>query len=132
VHAQHKSSGGRESGAGLMSRGRKKPAAMSKLCMITVPGLRVSSDCRLVHDRLLDEFPEVTDVLATTIKETILVIHERAAPENADRWLDAVSETILYRRQCRRTPSRLTDSRAGQWARHQERASAGLQPVGAG
>jgi hypothetical protein len=99
---------------------------MSKLCMITVPGLRVSSDWRRVHDRLLDEFPEVTEVLATTIEETILVVHEPPAPENADRWLDAVGETILYRRQCRRT-----ESPGGQWARHRRRASASVQPVGA-
>jgi hypothetical protein len=113
-----------------VSRGRKKPAAMSRLCMITVPGLRVSSDWRTVHDRLLDEFPEVTDVLATTIDETILIIHEPAAPENAVRWLDAVSETILYRRQCRRTPS-LTESRRDQWARRRRRATARVHPVGA-
>lgn len=53
---------------------------MPSLCLITVPGLEVSSDWRLVHDRLLDEFPEVTDVLATTMKETILVVYEHAAP----------------------------------------------------
>jgi hypothetical protein len=63
--------------------------------LITVPGLEVSSDWPLVHDRLLDEFPEVTDVLPTTMKETILVVHEHASPADASRWLDTVSETIL-------------------------------------
>jgi hypothetical protein len=33
--------------------------------MITVPGLQVNSDGAAVHDRLLDDFPRVTDVLAT-------------------------------------------------------------------
>jgi hypothetical protein len=103
---------------------------MSKLCMITVPGLRVSSDWRLVHDRLLDEFPEVTDVLATTVKETILVVHDPAAPENADRWLETVGDTILYRRQCRSTPS-LTENRRVQRARHRRRSSASVHRVGA-
>jgi hypothetical protein len=43
---------------------------MAKLCLITVPGLDVRADWRTVHDRLLDDFPKVTDVLATTISET--------------------------------------------------------------
>jgi hypothetical protein len=71
---------------------------MPSLCLITVPGLHVSSDWRLVHDRLLDEFPEVTDVLATTIKETILVAYDHAAPGDGGRWLATVSETLLDRR----------------------------------
>ena len=71
---------------------------MPSLCLITVAGLEVSSDWRLVHDRLLDEFPEVTDVLATTINETIVVVHEHAAPADEGRWLDTISETLLYRR----------------------------------
>jgi hypothetical protein len=104
---------------------------MPLLCMITVPGLRVSSDWRLVHDRLLDEFPEVTDVLATTIKETILVIHEPTAPENADRWLETVSETILCGKHSRSTPSRLAESRRGQRARRRRRSSASVHQVGA-
>jgi hypothetical protein len=78
---------------------------MPSLCLITVPGLEVSSDWRLVHDRLLDEFPEVTDVLATTMKETILVVHEHAAPGDAGRWLDTVSETLLSRRRSRNARS---------------------------
>jgi hypothetical protein len=107
-----------------MSRRRKEPAAMARLCMITVPGLRVSSDWRLVHGRLLDEFPEVADVLATTIEETILVIHEPAAPENAGRWLDAISETILSCRQRRGKPRRVTENHRGQSARDGRRSSA--------
>jgi hypothetical protein len=131
VHVQDISSGGHGADAGSLSRPRKAPAAMSKLCMITVPGLLVSSDWRLVHDRLLDEFSEVSDVLATTIEETILVIHEPATPENADRWLETVSETILNRRHSRSTPSRLTESRRGHRARHRRRSSASVHRVGA-
>ena len=55
---------------------------MQNLCQITVPGLEVAADWRLVHDRLLDEFPEVTDVLATTMKGTILILY--GGPAHAD------------------------------------------------
>lgn len=86
---------------------------MPKLCLITVPGVEVSSDWRLVHDRLLDEFPQVTDVLATTMKATILIVYEDAAPGDADRWLNTVSETILHRTQGRSVPRRVTQSQRG-------------------
>jgi hypothetical protein len=88
---------------------------MPSLCLITVPGLEVSSDWPLVHDRLLDEFPEVTDVLATTMKETILVVHEHSAPGDAGRWLDTVSETLLSRRRSHAGACR--PARAGRRAR---------------
>lgn len=71
--------------------------SVQSLCLITIPGLEVASHWRLIHDRLLDEFPEVTDVLATTMAETILVVYEAADPGDAGAWLDAVSETILSR-----------------------------------
>lgn len=89
---------------------------MPSLCLITVPGLEVSSDWRLVHDRLLDEFPEVTDVLATTMKETILVVYEHAAPGAAGRWLDTVSETILNRRHSRSAQRRVRPSKHAEGA----------------
>jgi hypothetical protein len=73
---------------------------MPKLYQITVPGLQVSSDWRLIHDRLLDEHPEVTDVLPTTTKGTIMIVYE--GPDEAGAWLETVSETILhFRRQVR-------------------------------
>jgi hypothetical protein len=66
---------------------------MPKLYMITVPGLEVKSDWRAVHDRLLDDFPEVTDVLATTTPATILIAYKRRA--DVDGWFESISETIL-------------------------------------
>jgi hypothetical protein len=69
---------------------------MAKLCMITVPGLDVRSDWAVVHDRLLDDFPRISDVLATTIPETLLVVH--AGRADIDAWLTGVSEAILARR----------------------------------
>ncbi|TMM00977.1 MAG: hypothetical protein E6G05_10360 [Actinobacteria bacterium] len=65
---------------------------MPKLCQITVPGLEVRTDWRLVHDRLLDEFPDVTDVLATTMPATILITYRRSV--DPDAWLAVISETV--------------------------------------
>jgi hypothetical protein len=64
-----------------------------KLYSITIPGLEVRFDWQVIHDRLLDEFPEVTDVLATTMKGTILIVYEGAA--DGDAWIETASETIL-------------------------------------
>jgi hypothetical protein len=77
-----------------------------KLYLITVPGLEITSDWRVVHDRLLDEFPEVTDVLATTMKGTILILYGGLA--QADAWLENVSETILNFRHVGRARQRAT------------------------
>jgi hypothetical protein len=103
---------------------------MSKVFTITVPGLRVSSDSRTVHDRLLDEFPEITEVLATTIKETILAVHGQAARESACLWRDTVGGTILHRNQRWTTPRRVMESHRGQCARDRRRSSAGRYRVG--
>ena len=64
--------------------------------MITVPGLKVRSDWRIVHDRLLDDFSRVEDVLPTTTPETLLIVYRGHA--DIDDWLDALSETVLHRR----------------------------------
>jgi len=65
--------------------------------MITVPGLEVRSDWRVLHDRLLDDFPAVSDVLATTIEATILIVY--AGPADADAWLETITKTVLGLRQ---------------------------------
>jgi hypothetical protein len=69
---------------------------MPRLSQITVPGLHVPSDWRAVHDRLLDDFAGVSDVLATTMPGTILIVYEGAS--DVDGWLDSVSSSILGRR----------------------------------
>ena len=69
---------------------------MPRLYMVTVPGLQVKSDWRIVHDRLLDDFSKVNDVLPTTTPDTLLIVY-RGRP-HADAWLDAISETVLIRR----------------------------------
>jgi hypothetical protein len=81
-----------------------------RLLMLTVPGLRVASDWAAVHDRLLDDFPGITDVLATTMAATLLIVYEGDA--NVDAWLEGISDGILSRRlsagnaPCVRTQSR--------------------------
>jgi hypothetical protein len=69
---------------------------MPRLYMITLPGLDVKSDWRIVHDRLLDDFPDVDDVLATTTPETLLIVYRGRA--EIDEWLDALSDGVLHRR----------------------------------
>jgi hypothetical protein len=64
--------------------------------MVTVPGLDVRSDWLPVHDLLLDEFPKVSDVLATTIAETLLIVY--SGRDDIDAWLGAVNEAVLLRR----------------------------------
>jgi hypothetical protein len=69
---------------------------MPRLYMITVPGLEVKSDWRIVHDRLLDDFPLVDDVLPTTTPETLLIVYRGRA--HVDEWLDALAEGVLATR----------------------------------
>ena len=68
---------------------------MPRLYMITMPGLEVKSDWRIVHDRLIDDFSEVDAVLPTTTPETLLIVYRGRA--YADEWLDAMSEAVLLR-----------------------------------
>jgi hypothetical protein len=53
---------------------------------VTVPGLDVSSDWLTVHDRLLEDFPELTDVLATTMPGALLIVYE--GEPNIDGWVE--------------------------------------------
>jgi hypothetical protein len=69
---------------------------VQRLFMLTVPGLRVASDWAAVHDRLLDDFPGITDVLATTLTGTLLIVYQGDA--NVDAWLEGVSDGVISRR----------------------------------
>ena len=68
---------------------------MPQLYMLTLPGLDVRSDWRAVHDRLLDDFDEIEDVLATTMPATLLIVY--GGDPEVDGWLDGVSEAVLSR-----------------------------------
>jgi hypothetical protein len=77
---------------------------MPRLYLITVPGLTVASDWASVHDRLLDGFPEITDVLATTMSATLLIVYE--GEPNVDAWLQGIGDRVLSRRMAAETASR--------------------------
>lgn len=64
-----------------------------RLYSITLPGLEVRTDWRLVHDRLLDDFPEIDDVLPTTMAGTILIVYRGHA--QPDGWLESIDTAIL-------------------------------------
>ena len=84
---------------------------MLRLFMLTVPGLRVASDWQAVHDRLLDDFSGITDVLATTMPATLLIVNE--GDPNVDAWLERISDRIRSRRiSAGNTPRVRTQSRA--------------------
>ena len=69
---------------------------MARRFMLTVPGLNVAPDWRAVHDRLLDDFPGITDVLATTMTATLLIVY--AGDANVEDWLESISHAIRSRR----------------------------------
>jgi hypothetical protein len=92
---------------------------MPRLYMLTMPGLQVKSDWVAVHDRLLDEFPEVTDVLPTTITATLLIVYEGEA--KVDAWLEGISEAVLGRRISAAKSSAGTVERGRTRARHRGR-----------
>lgn len=76
------------------------------LYMVTVPGLDVRSDWLPVHDLLLDEFPDVIEVLATTIPETLLIVYRGRA--DIEAWLAGLDEAVSVRgsRRFARRPQR--------------------------
>jgi hypothetical protein len=66
-----------------------------KLYSLTLPGLDVPSDWRAVHDRLLDDFVEIDDVLPTTIPGTVVIVYRGSAL--LDGWLQSIDEAVLGR-----------------------------------
>lgn len=67
-----------------------------KLYSLTLPGLDVPSDWRAVHDRLLDDFPAIDDVLPTTMPATVLIVYRGSA--SVDAWLQSIDGAVLGRR----------------------------------
>jgi hypothetical protein len=62
---------------------------MQRLCRITVPGLSVKRDFSAARRRLLADFPNVDEVVATTAPGTLVVLC--SGPEDIDALLDAVA-----------------------------------------
>lgn len=61
---------------------------MQKLCRITVPGLSVKRDFTGARRRLMAEFPDIQEVIATTAPGTLLVLC--VGREDVDAWLDTL------------------------------------------
>jgi hypothetical protein len=77
-----------------------------KLYSLTLPGLDVRSDWRAVHDRLLDEFHSIDDVLPTTMIATVLIAYR--GPAEVDGWLGSINQALLSRRLRSAPPARAT------------------------
>jgi hypothetical protein len=84
-----------------LRRPRTDSLLAPRRCLITVLGLKVASEWRVVHDRLLDGFPGVADVLPTTMEGTVLILYH--GHEDTNAWLETVSETVLHCRARLRT-----------------------------
>jgi hypothetical protein len=74
-------------------------ADMQTLCRITVPGLSVKRDFTAARQRLLAQFPDIQEVIATTAPGTLLVLS--CDSEDVDAWLDTLSS--LTTRELRKT-----------------------------
>jgi len=70
---------------------------MQHLCKITVPHLSISRDYVIVRERLMAQFPNVEDVLATTSPGAIVVLTSGPSDE-LDAWLALIDETLASNR----------------------------------
>jgi hypothetical protein len=61
---------------------------MPTLCRITIPGLSVKRDFTAARRRLLAEFPDIQEVVATTAPGTLVVLC--SGSEDVDAWLDTL------------------------------------------
>ena len=77
---------------------------MQRLCRITVPGLSIKADFTAARQRLLTDFPNVHEVVATTAPGTLLVVY--SGPDEADAWYSALLASIATSR-VRGTPGLL-------------------------
>jgi hypothetical protein len=65
---------------------------MQRLCRITVPGLSLGRDFTTARRRLLVDFPDIQEVVATTTPGTLVVVC--SGSEDVDAWLDALLESV--------------------------------------
>jgi hypothetical protein len=74
---------------------------MQRLGRITVPGLG-KSDFAAARERLLTDFPNIEEVVATMTPETLLVAY--SGPGEADAWYSALDSIATRQRMTRRLP----------------------------
>jgi hypothetical protein len=65
---------------------------MHRTCRITVPGLSIKTEFAAARERVLANFPEVREVLATTAPTTLLVVY--SGPAEPDAWYDALVDSV--------------------------------------
>jgi hypothetical protein len=68
---------------------------MQRLCRITVPGLSIKSDFTTARERLLSDFPNIQEVVATTAPGTLLVVYSGA--HEADAWYELLDSIAASR-----------------------------------
>jgi hypothetical protein len=73
--------------------------SVQKVYEITIPGLSMQTDFPAVRHRLLADFPQVTDVIATTTPATVQILYTGEAA--VDAWIAALSESVAARRMSR-------------------------------
>jgi hypothetical protein len=66
---------------------------MQELCRITVPGLSLKRDFTAARRRLLAEFPDIQEVVATTAPGTLLVLS--TGSEDVEAWLDTLDSLAI-------------------------------------
>jgi hypothetical protein len=69
---------------------------MPRLYQITIPGLSLKADFTAARRRLIVDFPQVMEVLRTTIPATVLVAY--VGEDEVDAWLAALSDCVAARR----------------------------------
>jgi len=70
---------------------------MQRLFRITVPGLSIPRDFSAARRRLMDEFPTIEEVVATTAAGTLVVLSN--GPEDVDGWLEGLRGVRAKRRE---------------------------------
>jgi hypothetical protein len=61
---------------------------MQRVCRITVSGLSIERDFKDARRRLMDDFPTIEEVIATTAPETVLIL--ASDPVDIDGWCEAL------------------------------------------
>jgi hypothetical protein len=69
---------------------------MQKLYEITIPGLSMKADFAAARGRLLSDFVNVVEVLASTTPGTVVLVYR--GREQVDAWIDALCDCIATRR----------------------------------
>ncbi len=84
---------------------------MQRLFRITVPGLSAKSNFTAARERLLTDFPDVDEVVATMTPDTLLVVY--SGRDEADAWCDALLDSVSTSQRIMRRLPRWRDGRLG-------------------